>query len=149
MSKYDRFEDFMQTVINEADRKCRSRHGQSLTEAFKVGTNTVTVIKAVINKGWWVLLALVALLALSGWGFAAAVVAFCSTPAGIIVIAILAGLGIGGIRVLYKERVLPIAVKETGEQYKSEFNNHKGQSTYLDGLVDKASNTLIYKAIGK
>ena len=139
----------MQTVINEADRKCRSRHGKTLTEAFKVGTNTSTVIKAVIDKGWWVLVALVALLALSGWGFAVAVVAFCTTPAGIIILAVLAGFGIGGIRALYKERVLPIAVKETGEQYKSEFERHENEISYIDSLIDRASNTLIYKAIGK
>lgn len=149
MSKYNRFEDFMQEVINESDRKCRSRYGKSLADAFRVGTNTATVVKAIVNKGWWVLVALVALLALGGFGFATAVVAFCSTPAGIIVLAVLAGAGIGGVRTLYKERVLPIAVKETGEQYKTEFNNHLNESSYIDNLIDRASNTLIYKAIGK
>lgn len=149
MSKYNRFEDFIQTVINEADRKCRSRYGKSLTEAFKVGTNVLTVVKAVIDKGWWVLVALAALLALGYFGFAAAVIAFCASPAGIIVIAVLAGAGMGGVRALYKERVLPIAVKETGKQYKNEFDNHKNESYYIDGLIDRASDTLIYKAIGK
>lgn len=149
MSKYNRFEDFMQEVINESDRKCRSRYGKSLTDAFHVGTNTVTVVKAIVNKGWWVLLALAALLALGSWGFAAAVVAFCSTPAGIIVLAVLAGAGITGVKALYKERVLPIAVKETGEQYKAEFNNHTNEYSYIDSLIDRASNTLIYIAIGK
>lgn len=100
MSKYNRFEDFIQTVINEADRKCRSRYGKSLTEAFNVGTNVLTVVKAVIDKGWWVLVALAALLALGYFGFAAAVIAFCVSPAGIIVIAVLAGAGIGGVRAL-------------------------------------------------
>lgn len=149
MSKYNRFEDFMQSVINESDSKCRSRYGKSLAEAFRVGTNTLTVVKAIVNKGWWVLLALVAILAMGGFGFATAVVAFCTTPAGIIVLAVLAGAGIGGIRALYRERVLPIAVKETGEQYKSEFNNHQNEYTYIDSLIDRASNTLIYKAIGR
>ena len=149
MSKYNRFEDFMQTVINEADRKCKYRYEKSLNEAFNVGTNTITVIKAIINKGWWVLVALVGLLVLGGWGFAATLVAFCSTPAGIIVLAVLAGAGIGGVRVLYKERVLPIAVKETGDQYKSDFSNHLNDTSYIDKLIDRASDYLIYKAIGK
>ena len=30
MSKYDRFEDFMQTVINEADSKCQRLYHFSL-----------------------------------------------------------------------------------------------------------------------
>lgn len=149
MSKYNRFEDFMQEVINESDRKCRSRYGKSLTEAFKVGTNTATVIKAIIDKGWWVLIALATLLALGGWGFAAAVTAFCVSPPGLIIVAVLAGFGIGGVRVLYKERVLPLAVKETGNQYKSEYENHINEISYIDRLTDRASDTLLYKATGK
>lgn len=149
MSKYNRFEDFMQEVINESDRKCRSRYGKSLTDAFQVGTNTATVIKAIIDKGWWVLLALVAILCLGGFGFAAALTAFCVSPAGIIVLAVLAGFGIGGVKTLYKERVLPIAVKETGSLYKSDFEGHINETSYIDRLTDRASDTLLYKAIGK
>lgn len=149
MSKYNRFEDFMQEVINESDQKCRSRYGKSLTEAFKVGTNTATVIKAIIDKGWWVLIALAAILCLSGWGFAAAVAAFSVSPAGLIVLAVLAAFGFGGIKTLYKERVLPLAVKETGSQYKSEFENHLNETSYIDRLIDRASDTLLYKATGK
>lgn len=149
MSKYNRFEDFMQEVINESDRKCRSRYGKSLTEAFKVGTNTFTVIKAIIDKGWWVLIALASLLALGGFGFTATVTAFCATPAGLIVVAVLASFGIGGVRILYKERILPLAVKETGNQYKSEYKNHINEISYIDRLIDRASDTLLYKATGK
>lgn len=149
MSKYNSFESFMQAVINESDRKCRSRHGQPLTEAFHVSVNTVTAITSIIGKGWWVLVALVSILTLGYFGFAAALVAFCTTPAGIAVLAVMGVLGVGGIRVLYKERVLPIAVKETGEQYKSEFNNHKNETYYIDRMIDRASDTLIHKAIGK
>lgn len=149
MSKYNSFEDFMQSVINEADRKCRSRYGKSLTEAFHVAANTSTIVKAIIEKGWWVLVALVAILVLGPFGFAAAIVAFCATPAGIIVLAILAALGFGGIAVLYKNRVLPIVVKEVGEYYKSEFNNHRNESYYIDSLIDRASDKLLNKAIGR
>lgn len=149
MSKYNRFEDFMQEVINESDRKSRSRYGKSLTEAFHVGTNAATVIKAIIDKGWWVLIALVAILCLGGFGFTTALAAFSVSPAGLIVIAVLAGFGIGGLRTLYRERVLPIAVKETGSQYKSEYENHLNEVSYIDRLIDRASDTLLYKATGK
>lgn len=149
MSKYNNFEDFMQSVINEADRKCRNQYGKSLTEALDVAANTITIVMAIIRKGWWILVALVAILALGPIGFSAAVIAFGATPAGIAVLAILAALGVGGMKVLYKNRILPIIVKEVGEYYKSEFNNHRNESYYIDCLIDRASDRLLNKAIGR
>lgn len=143
MSKYNRFEDFMQTVINEADRKCRIRRGVSLTEAFKVHVKTADLIKSIIDEGWWVLVALVGLFSLGAWAFGAAVVAFCSTPAGIIVLAILGGAGIAGVRELYKNRILPKAVKSTGDLYKDEFNRHIDEVSYIDSMVNRASDNLL------
>ena len=149
MSKYNRFEDFMQSVINEADRKCRSRYGKSLTEAFSVAANTTTILEAIIDKGWWILVALVAILSLGTIGFTASVAAFCATPAGIAILAILGALGVGGVAVLYKNRILPIVVKEVGEFYKSEFNNHQNECSYIDSLIDRASDRLLNRAIGR
>lgn len=149
MSKYNRFEDFMQSVINEADRKSRSRYGKSLTDAFCVAANTTAILEAIIDKGWWLLVALVAILSLGALGYTASVAAFCATPAGIAILAILSALGVGGVAVLYKNRVLPIVVKEVGEYYKSEFENHRNESYYIDNLIDKASDKLLNRAIGR
>ncbi len=143
MSKYNRFEDFMQTVINEADRKCRLRRGESLTDAFKVHVKTADIIKDIIDKGWWVLVALVGILSLGFLGFGAAIVAFCSTPAGIIVLAVLGGTGIAGVRELYKNRILPKAVKSTGDLYKDEFYRHINEVSYIDSMVNRASDNLL------
>lgn len=143
MSRYNKFEDFMQTVINEADRKCRIRRGESLTDAFRVHIKTAQIIKAIIDSGWWVFAALVGILSLGVFGFGAAVVAFCSTPAGIIVLAVLGGAGVLGIRELYKDRILPKAVKNTGDRYKNEFELHVNEVSYIDSLVDRASDNLL------
>lgn len=133
----------MQTVINEADRKCRKRRGESLTDAFCVHIKTAQIVKDIIDKGWWVLVALVGILSLGVFGFGAALVAFCSTPAGIIVLAVLGGTGIVGIRELYKNRILPKAVKSTGDLYKDEFDRHINEVSYIDSMVDRASDNLL------
>lgn len=143
MSRYNKFEDFMQTVINEADRKCRNRRGESLTDAFSVHVKTAEIVKNIIDSGWWVLVALVGILSLGVWGFGMALVAFCSTPAGIIVLAVLGGAGIAGIRELYKNRVLPKAVKSTGDLYKAEFDRHINEVSYIDSMIDRASDNLL------
>lgn len=150
MSKYNKFEDFMQAVINEADSKCRTRFGKSLADAYQVNMTTVSSILKIIDSGWWVFVALVAILVLGPLGFGAALLAFVSTPAGMIVVGILAaGGGIAAIRVIYKNRVLPIAVKETGEMYKNEFERHINETSYIDNLIYRASDTLISKSTGK
>ena len=147
MSKYSNFEEFMQAVINEADNKCQLRYDHSLAEVYKVNITTVATILKIIGKGWWVLVALVAILILGPLGFSVAVVAFVTTPAGLIIVGLLAvGGGVAAIKTIYKNRVLPIAVKETGDIYKSDFENHINQYSYIDSLINQASETLISKA---
>lgn len=149
MSKYNKFEDFMQSVINEADRKCKARFGESLADAYKVNMDTVIAILKIIDKGWWVFVALVAILILGPFGFGAALATFITTPAGMIVVGTLAvGGGVAAIRTIYKNRVLPIAVKKTGDMYKTDFENHINQNYYIDSLIDRASDTLISKSTG-
>lgn len=147
MSKYNKFEDFMQAVINDADSTCRSRYGKSLADAYDVNTSIVKMVKTVIENGWWVFMALVAILVLGPFAFGASLLAFVATPPGIIIVGALTIFGgVGAIRLLYKNRILPIAVKETGERYKDDFNRHINDYSYIDSLIKTASNTLVNKA---
>jgi len=147
MSKYNKFEDFMQSVINDADSKCRSRYGKSLADAYDVNTSIVKMILAIISNGWWVFVALVAILVLGPFAFGASLLTFVATPPGMIIVGALTIFGgIGAIKMLYKNRILPIAVKETGEMYKDEFNRHINDYSYIDTLLKRASDTLVSKA---
>lgn len=147
MSKYNKFEDFMQAVINDADSVCRSRYGKSLADAYDVNTSIVKMVKTIIENGWWVFVALVAILVLGPFAFGASLLAFVATPPGIIIVGALTIFGgVGAIRLLYKNRILPIAVKETGERYKEDFNRHINDYSYIDNLIKTASNTLVSKA---
>ena len=147
MSKYNNFEDFMQSVLNEADSKCRQQKGVSLSDAYNAPGTIQDMILLVIKKGWWVFVALVAILALGPLAFAAALVGFGSTGAGTIGLLALACFGgVSAIRLLYKNRILPIAVKETGELYKSDFNAHIGEISYIDDLSNRASDYLLSRA---
>lgn len=147
MSKYNKFEDFMQSVVNEADRKCRSRYGKSLADAYDVSAVITKMVQALIEHGWWVFIGVVALLALGPFAFGAASLAFISTPVGIATVGALAVFGgVSAIKTLYKNRILPLSVKETGEYFKSDFNSHLNQVSYIDSLVQKASDMLLKKA---
>ena len=147
MSKYDKFEDFMQTVINEADAKCQAEYNKTLAEAYDVSQVITTMVKMVISGGWWVFIALAALLTLGPFGFGAALLAFVANPVGMIVCGALAAFGgIAAVRTLYKNKVLPLAVKATGEMYKADFEQHINHYSYIDNLIEKATTTLLDKA---
>ena len=137
----------MQSVLNEADTKCRNQKGISLADAYEAPSTIQEMIRIVISKGWWVFVALVALLALGPFAFGAAVLGFGATGAGTVVLFALTCFGgVAAIRLLYKNRILPIAVKETGEKYKSDFNSHIGDVGYIDSLTNSASDYLLMRA---
>ena len=137
----------MQEVINEADNKCHSRYDRSLTEAYAVDANIIQMIFALISYGWKVFVALVALFFLGPIAFGGALLTFISTPPGIIIVGLLAVTGgVAAIRVMYRNKVLPIAVRDTGIKYKENFEKHIGNETYIDRMIDSASDDLLSKA---
>lgn len=147
MSKYNRFEDFMKSVVVDANKKCLNRYNVTLDELYKVRTPRVMeIINLLIDKGWWVFVAVVVILSLGPIAFGVSLAAFFTTPAGLIVAVLLAGGGIVGMRILYQNKQLPLAIKETGEYYKDYFNNHVNEISYIDNLQGQASDYLIKKA---
>lgn len=144
MSKYDIFEDFMQNVINEADDFCCRHYRCSLASYYHVTDNTVSMVGTILKNGWWLLPCLVALLVMGKFGFGAALFAFCAAGPGLIIVGLLAGFGgIAAIRYLYKERIFPIAVKKTGDEFRAEFERHVNDKYYIDLLTQSAVNYLI------
>ena len=140
----------MQTVINEADALCRSIYEKSLADAYNVDQKSVDITLAIIKAGWYAFIALVALFGLGGFLFGAAIIAFIANPIGIAVSLALAAFGgVAAAKHLYKNKVLPQAVKATGEMYKSDFENHINDYAYIDSLIVKASQTLLEKATNK
>lgn len=147
MSKYNKFEDFMQAVINEADRKCKCRYSKSLTDAYDVNALILKMINILISNGWKIFLAVVALLLLGPFGFSIAMATFASTPVGMVAIGALAVVGgITAIRTLYRNRILPIAVKETGQKFRDRFYDHINEYSYIDSLLEQAAECLLSKA---
>lgn len=147
MSKYNKFEDFMQAVINEADNKCQHRYSKSLTDAYDVNISIMKMINILISNGWGIFIAVVALLVLGPFAFGLALTTFIVTPIGMLVVGALAVFGgVTAIRTLYRNRVLPIAIKETGQKYKDKFNNHINEHPYIDSLLEQAADYLLSKA---
>lgn len=150
MSKYDNFETFMTNVIETADHRCRRLYGKELTKAYGVSTNVYSMLLIIISKGWLLFLALVALLTLGPIAFAVALIGFTASPFGVVIVVALGVFGgVSAIRILYQNRILPIAIKETGEYFKNEFSSHINEHSYIDLLIETAAEQLLKKALYK
>lgn len=149
MNIYYSFNDFMNRVIEEADGIARQRHGRGLEELFEVSVDTFDTVKTLIDCGWYVFLAVAALLVLSMLGFFAALTTFLLTPPGLIVAAVLGAAAAPKIKKMYKEKILPLTVKEVGEQYKNRWDNANNNPAVIDRLLNEAAHELYRRATSR
>lgn len=63
MSRYYSFNDFMNDVIEEADKISESRSGCGLEELYHVKVKTYEAVRRLISKDWFVFIVVVVLLA--------------------------------------------------------------------------------------
>jgi hypothetical protein len=108
-----------------------------------------TIIKAIlalIDAGWGVYLFVCSLLVLGPIAFIAALIGLNTNPIGIAVtVAVAAVGGIAAIRKLYREKKLPLEIKETGKRFKPDFKSlsASGNRPGIDKLELHAADHLI------
>lgn len=144
MSKYDNYGQFMIAVINEADRKSINL-GSHLKNYLHVSDDTVmAIVTTILGVGWAAFVAVCGLLVLGPVAFAIALAAFIAGGVGAVVVAALAIYGgVQAIKILYSNKAAPLRILEIGKNYKNRFNDHKGQTSYIDSLINQASNELL------
>lgn len=148
MSKYNNYGQFMIAVLDEAEKKGLQHGISDLIKLFGLSDSSSAVISIIYKilevGGWRAFAATCALLVLGPIAFAAALGAFVLGGIGAIVVAALAIYGgIKAIRLLYTYKATPLAILEVGKRYKSRFDDHKDEITYIDQLIDEASDDLI------
>jgi hypothetical protein len=148
MNRYDSFNIFMVDLIKAANTAC------DLNELFEVkGSDVVEIIIEIIRQGWWVFTALTVVLSLSGLAFGASVSAFLMSPPGMI-IALIVGASVSvTLWSLYRNRKLPLAIKEVGSQCKPLYeklheneNNVAVRCQKIDELLEYGAVALVSKA---
>lgn len=131
-SRYDSFAVFMADVVKETkERVCEDR--------FENAWNII--LKILTDVGWGPFLVLCGILALGAIGFGLAIPAFLLSPAGLVV----AALGGGAIMwTLWRNRTLPLAVKEVGNRHKSQWEAAEGDHYRIDMLKREAVDDLYH-----
>ena len=148
MNRYTAFNLFMMDLVKAANETC------DLNELFEIKSPEVLeIILEIILQGWWVFTALTVILSLSGLAFGASVSAFLLSPAGIM-IAVIVGVSASAVLwKLYRNRELPIAIKEVGSKYKPLYeqiqNSEKKTDVRhqkIDSLLEDGVIALVSKA---
>ncbi len=147
MGEYNKFEDFVIAVISEAEKKSQRKYNIGLDKLFRVtNSNVLDSVLSIICKGWHVYSSVATSLKLSPAIFGVTLSAFLISPIGLTVAASLIGGGISGMKLLYQDRNFVEAIKGIGADYKDDFENHTNETIYINDLINKASNDLIYNA---
>jgi len=146
MSRYYSFNDFMTDVLERADNVCQDRHQVGLEDLYSVSSDTMRTVKKLIESGWYVFAAVVALFAVGSVGLVAAATTFLTTPVGWIVVAVLGISALRKIQEMYHDRILPNAVRDVGEAYKAQWEAVEGDCPAIDRLVNEAAVELVEKA---
>ena len=146
MSVYYSFNDFMNRVIKRADELTWARNNCSLEDYYQVSVTTMKAVISLISSGWNVFLAVVAVLALGYLGLGAAILSLMATPIGLVIATALGVGAVGTIRQMYKDRILPQAVKAVGDEYKPRWEAADGNPVEIDQLTEKAAESLYERA---
>jgi len=146
MSRYYSYNDFMTNVVDDADHLARSRKGCSLEDLYQVSSKTVQGIRKLLTLDWKVFIAVTALFVLGEFGLIGAITAFLLTPIGIPVAVLFGAYAVYTIRQMYRDKVLPNAVRAVGEQYRQPWEEAEGNTQKVDFLLEKASEELFARA---
>ncbi len=146
MSRYYSFNDFMNDVIEEANKISESRSGCGLEELYHVKLKTYKAIRMLISEGWGIFIAVVVLLAMGPLGLGLAIACFLTTPPGLVVAAVLGVGSVATIKQMYKDRILPQTVRKIGEGYKTRWNQNEGNRIRIDNMVKEAAEELYHNA---
>ena len=144
MSKYYDYGDFMVAVLKDADCKCLNI-GSSLSEFFDLPAPIViAIVISILEVGWIAFVTVCGLLILGPIAFVAALAAFIAGGIGAIVVAALAMYGgIKALKLLYQNKTTPLKILEVGKKYKAPFDEHKGDTVFIESLIDRASDEML------
>ncbi len=154
--RYQEFKHFMIDVIDESDRKSRVRYSKSLEDLCQLTDSILDGLKIILKvAGWPGFIAVATLLALGPAAFGVSLTSFTITPMGWVIIGALTAVG-GAyfVKVLYRNRLLSLAIKEVGSRYKERYSAAARASAgekilLIDSLLDEASDELIRLAMCK
>lgn len=135
-NRYDSFAVFMAEVVQETK--------QRVVNPGRFGSAWDATGSVLSSTGWDGFLIVCGLLALGAIAFGVALPAFLLTPVGLLVVV----LGGGALMwTLWRNKKLPLAVKQVGKEFKPRYDAAEGRRSVIDGLKEEAINALFRNLI--
>lgn len=104
----------------------------------------IPIMVSIFKIGWPAFKATCALLILGPIAFIAALTTFVIGGVGAVIVATLAIYGgVKAIKLIYANKTIPQKIYDVGKKYKPRFDAHINEYSYIDNLIDEASNDII------
>lgn len=140
MDRYDSFEMFMIDVTKKANEL-------GVNDLYDNSYDRlIDYCNMIIKYGWWLFLAVCALLVLGPIMFGITLGSFLLTPPGLIVGGVLGLAAATILRALYQNKSLPLAIKAVGDEYEKKYKDACGNHSTIDILYKQAVSSLMHRA---
>ena len=139
-NRYNKFEIFMVDVVNEANKV------YPLDKLFKIQSNDIleNCIR-LIKVGWWAMLGITSLVCLGPLAIGIATSSFLLSPLGVSIAIALGSSAYYVIKFFYKYKAIPLAIKDIGNTYKSQWEAADNDQEKIDDLFKLAVCDLLRK----
>nr|VFK25296.1 MAG: hypothetical protein BECKMB1821G_GA0114241_101231 [Candidatus Kentron sp. MB]VFK31475.1 MAG: hypothetical protein BECKMB1821I_GA0114274_10242 [Candidatus Kentron sp. MB]VFK75526.1 MAG: hypothetical protein BECKMB1821H_GA0114242_10251 [Candidatus Kentron sp. MB] len=144
MSRYTSWDQFMMDVVDTADSTVNLKELFDLTSM-----EVVKIIVKILAAGWLIFHAVVLLLSLAFPSFIVALGSFSATPVGVVMLIIFGISMIKIMRLLYKNRQLPVAIKKVGDNNKDKYHFIRENRVNSRALLAQEIDSLMFKAVNE
>lgn len=147
MSRYYSFNDYMNDVLMEADKRCQQLKSCRLYEFVDVSARTFEGATKIIRRNWNNYHALTEFLASNAdmISIADIIASFLRTLVGVAIAAVLGISAVKTIKEMSADKILTPAVRDTGEKYRSKWEELEGEQDAIDALVEAAAGFLLWR----
>lgn len=144
MNRYDNFELFISEIISIANKKCMQENDTNIDSTYHSNMPICSIIQELLSKGWTTYISVVTMIELLDNTNDLAIQRFLSSPIGSGVKSIQKKYdNIDILEALMENKRISKIIKENGESYKSDFECHINEITYIDKLINSIADKVL------
>lgn len=150
MNRHDNFELFISEIIAVADKKSMQENDRNIDSMYHSNLPICNIIIDFLHKGWTTYISVVTMIELFDNTSNQAIQRFLSSPIGSEVKSIQKKYdSIDVIEALIQNKRITNIIKKNGESYKSDFESHINEKSYIDKLINTIADNVLEQMLNK